>query len=73
MTDETLVVSTTLPVYATTGVPDEPPTPIEPPPQRRRRDDDDDDDVPATPPTEPAPVPIQDPPAEPGADRPQIV
>ena len=53
-----------------TGVPDEPPSPEEPtlPPP-----DDDDDDVPATPPTEPAPVPIQDPPSEPGGNRPQIV
>lgn len=52
-----------------TSVPDEPPTPREPPPES----DDDDDDVPATPPTEPEPVPIQDPPVEPGGNVPQIV
>ena len=52
-----------------TGVPDEPPTPREPPPPPP----DDDEDVPATPPTEPAPVPIQDPPSEPGGNVPQIV
>ena len=52
-----------------TGVPDEPPTPREPPPPAP----DDDEDVPPTPPTEPTPVPIQDPPSEPGGNRPQIV
>lgn len=72
MTDETMAVSTSFPVCHASGVPDEPPTPREPPPDRRRRDDDD-DDVPATPPTEPQPVPMTDPPAEPGGDRPQIV
>lgn len=54
----------------TTGVPDEPPTPIEPPPSMP---DDDDDMPPPTPPTEPDPVPIQDPPPEPGGNAPQIV
>jgi hypothetical protein len=53
-----------------TGVPDEPPTPREPPPPEP---DEDDDEVPPTPPTEPTPVPIQDPPAEPGGNIPQIV
>lgn len=53
----------------TTGIPDEPPTPIEPP----SLPDDDDDMPPPTPPTEPAPVPIQDPPSEPGGNAPQIV
>ena len=68
MTDETLAVSTsTFTRHATTGVPDEPPTPRELPTRTP-----DDDDVPATPPTEPAPVPVQDPPAEPGV-VPQIV
>jgi hypothetical protein len=52
-----------------TGVPDEPPTPREPPPPQT----DDDEEVPPTPPTEPTPVPIQDPPAEPGGNAPQIV
>ena len=52
-----------------TGVPDEPPTPREPPPPQP----DDDEDVPPTPPTEPTPVPIQDPPSEPGGNTPQIV
>ena len=52
-----------------TGVPDEPPTPREPPP----RQPDDDEEVPPTPPTEPTPVPIQDPPSEPGGNSPQIV
>ena len=68
MTDETMLCSTSVSQRATTGVPDEPPTPIEPP-----IPDDDEDDVPATPPTEPSPVPIQDPPAEPGGNVPQIV
>lgn len=68
MTDETLAVSTsTFTRHATTGVPDEPPTPREIQPRTP-----DDDDVPATPPTEPAPVPVQDPPSEPGV-VPQIV
>lgn len=75
MTDETIAVSTSFPVHHATGVPDEPPTPREPPPPpvRRRRHEDDDNDVPPTPPTEPDPVPIQEPPVEPGADRPHIV
>ena len=68
MTDETLAVSTsTVTRHATTGVPVEPPTPREMPTRTP-----DDDDVPATPPTEPAPVPVQDPPSEPGV-VPQIV
>ena len=72
MLDETIArLSTT--DYATTGVPDEPPSPREPPSSRVPEDDDEGDDVPATPPTEPPPVPIQDPPAEPGGDSPQIV
>ncbi len=52
-----------------THVPDEPPTPREPPPLPH----DDDEEVPPTPPTEPTPVPIQDPPSEPGGNAPQIV
>lgn len=56
-------------VRATTGVPDEPPTPREPP----SRTPDDDEEVPPTPPTEPPPVPVQEPPAEPGGNVPQIV
>ncbi len=55
---------------ATTGVPDEPPGPPDP---RERDRDPDDENVPATPPTEPPPVPVQDPPAEPGPQVPQIV
>ncbi len=55
---------------ATTGVPDEPPGPSDP---RDRDRDHEEDDVPATPPTEPPPVPVQDPPAEPGPTVPQIV
>jgi hypothetical protein len=57
------------PVLMATGVPDEPPTPREPPPPPP----DDDDDVPPTPPTEPTPVPMQDPPSQPGGNSPQIV
>jgi hypothetical protein len=30
------------------------------------------DDTPETPPTEPMPVPVQDPPAEPGAEGPYV-
>jgi hypothetical protein len=74
MTDETLAVSTMLPSAHATGVPDEPPTPREPPIRRTPDDDaDDEDEVPSTPPTEPEPVPVQDPPAEPGRDVPHIV
>ena len=68
----THILGTDIPaaLIATTGVPDEPPTPREPPPPRPR---DDDEDVTPTPPTEPAPVPVQDPPSEPGGNVPQIV
>jgi hypothetical protein len=75
MTDETLACSTMRTVlHATTDLPDEPPTPREPPIRRTPDDDaDDEDEVPSTPPTEPEPVPVQDPPAEPGRDVPHIV
>ena len=69
MTDSSNVPRLMPPAHATTGVPDEPPTPREPPP----RPPDDDEEVPATPPTEPPPVPVQEPPAEPGGNAPQIV
>lgn len=68
---------TTISERDSTGVPMTPPGPTEP-----RRDDEGDEapegeegtvDVPATPPTEPPPVPVEDPPAEPGGNRPQIV
>jgi hypothetical protein len=43
----------------------------DPPPVDRDRDDD--DDVPETPPTEPSPVPIEEPPSAPGQDGPYVV
>ena len=41
----------------------------DPPPVDKDRQD----DVPDTPPTEPAPVPVEEPPAAPGGDGPYIV
>ncbi len=74
MTNETIAIAiNTVPVHATTGVPDEPPTPREPPQRTPGRDDDEDEMPPPTPPSEPAPVPMQDPPAEADRNIPQIV
>jgi hypothetical protein len=61
-------------LYLTDEAPASTPEPPRPPDDKnRKRPPEPDDDAPETPPTDPMPVPVIDPPAEPGSRGPYVV